>query len=336
MDLIPRLCAAETAIRKMAVALATRQELLNCSPDKLYELSLVRTGAMSATVHELTQPGCSVLAILQCGLLFIGYECLQDPMLINVETSVRHLAAGLRILEEYRAERLLGIQPTTSASDVIENYIEPMYLQMEMMLSMFNNPIHTIRDLASSHTETQQPKLPPRFTDLAHARDVFFKIYRWHYVYRAEGHKLWTHTSPAFLTVRQVFVDWHTLIMAYNDTLSASGRDELERQKLMTMVSRWSLLMVSMVHSTTVSRGPNGSPLLPRGGRMRTSVVDLLDQSSVTITFIVDAHSLAMLEICDWTDSGLGEDPKLRMWPLVEVRRLEDGSGRGLVKWKMG
>jgi hypothetical protein len=62
----------------------------------------------------------------------------------------------------------------------------------------------------------------------------------------------------------------------------------------------------------------------------------LTDPTYVIVTFIVDKRSLSLLEICDWTETGLSGDPSLRIWPVAEVRRLEDGSGRGIVKLRMG
>ena len=341
-DTVPQLSAVEHAVRSMTVALAARQELLNCPADRLYYLSMVRSSAVKDTVNDLTQPGCSIVAILVCGLFFIGYECLQDPTDINPDTSVRHLGAGLRILEEHHATTLSSRRLPSSVTEVLEEYLEPVYLQMVMILSTSNNPIHTNRDLSMPYNNAKPPKLPPRFTDLVSARNTFLQIYRWHYLYRAEGNKSWTPTSSAFQTVRGLFIEWYTLIMAYSETLGEAGKDEVVRQKLRTMVSHWTLLMVGMVHSTATSNrngiagGAAGSPYLPHGGRLKTSVVDLMDPDVVTITFIVDARSLRLLEICDWTDEGLSGDPALRIRPLAEVRRLEDGSGRGVVRLRMG
>ena len=64
--------------------------------------------------------------------------------------------------------------------------------------------------------------------------------------------------------------------------------------------------------------------------------VDVTDPDYVVISFIVDARSLSILEICDWTETGLSGDPALRIWPVADVKRLRDGSGRGIVRWRMG
>ena len=331
-QIIPLLSESEPAVRHMSVALATRQELLGCAPDKLYDLSAVRAEALSGAIKDLTYPTCELVSVLQCGLFFIGYECLQDPMDINPDTSVRHLGAGLRILEEYHAGKTTY---PDSITEVIHNYLEPMYLQMEMPFSMFNTPIHTIRDCISTHVTTKRPRLPARFTDLQGARKAFFDIYRWHFHFRAESGLSWSTTSSVFRTVKALFIDWHALVMAYNDTLGDTPGDSVKKQNLTTLVSHWSLLMVGMVHSTASASASTGSPYLPNGGRFKTSVVDLSDPEEVVVTFIVDARSLSLLEICDWTDTGISGDPTLKIWPVAEVRRLEDGSGRGVVRLRM-
>ncbi len=326
----------------MTAALASRQELLSCPPEKLYELSAVRSEALSAAIKELTYADCDLIAILLCGLFFVGYECLQNPIDINPDTSIRHLGAGLRILEECRTGKRAY---TDSITGIIRDYLEPMYLQMEIMLSMFNTPIHTVRDLFTTQLDTRQPRLPTRFTNLESARRAFFDIYRWHYHYRAESGRLWTPASPTFRTVKAVYIQWYARVMAYNDTLSDAPGDVVVKQNLMTVVSHSSLLMVALVHSTVsipASAEPSGttvgvaSPYLPNGGRLKTSVVDLTDPKYVIVTFIVDEDTLKMLEICDWTETGLTGDPTLRIWPVAAVRRLDDGSGRGIVRLRTG
>jgi hypothetical protein len=333
--IIPLLSASEDAVRSMTIALAARQELLSCAPQRLYSLSAVRSNAVASALGMLTQPSCNLVAVLLCGLLFIGYECLQDPNDIDPDTSIRHLGAGLRILEEQHIDSETRKRLPASVRDMIDNHLEPMYLQMEMMLCLFNAPIHTICDLSTYDSSDTPPALPSRFTDLVSARDHFFKIYRWQFLFRATGTKPWTPTSQAFQTVRQVFVEWHTLIMAYNDRLGDTSPDDLLREKLTTVVSHWSLLMVALIHSTVITPRHGGSPFLPDGGRLKFSVVDLTNPVFVTTTFIIDARSLGLLQIFDWTDRGLVGDPALRIWPVVEIRRLEDGSGRGMVTMKM-
>lgn len=382
-EVIPQLSDAEPAVKHMTIALATRQELVGCAPARLYALSLVRADAFAAALALLTRPGCSLVATLMCCLLFLGYECLQDPMEINPATSVRHLGAGLRILEERAAAEL---EPETtresesqSVSDLISTYLEPMYLGMEMMLSMFTTPIAIYRDLSSSTTAGGEgpleapPKHPARFTDPVAARRAFYAIYRWQFHFRAANVNVnvgatggggWTPTSPAFRTVRSLFTAWHALVLQYNDALPATAVSE--RKAVMSMLSHWSLLMVALVHSTASSSSSSssaaagagagaggGSPFFPRGGRMKTSLVDLTDPHAVTVTFIVDARTLPMLEICDWSgsgprfggaavhpddfdDEGGGDENlnvKIRIWPVLSVRKLRDG--RGIVKLSM-
>lgn len=333
-QLIPQLSQSESAVRQMTIVLATSQELASCAPRDLYGLALVRSTAFTTALKLLTQaqPPCSVVAILMCALLLVGYEAFQDPTEMKLD-AVSHLGAGLRILEEHEANAIH--QPTTSSvSQAIQSYLEPMYLQMEMMLSIFNTPIATQQDRRSSSMGITRPKLPTRFHDLAAARTTFFRICRWHYSVRAETAQPWTRRSPAFLSVRQAFLDWNSLLMQYNDTLGAT--DTAQRQGLISMASHWRLLMAALVHSTApslASRPTTGSPFLPHGGRMKTSLVDITDPRRITVAFIVDRRSLPMLEICDWSVGGLLCDASLRIWPVAEVRKLQDG--RGVVKLVM-
>ena len=317
----------EASVRHMTIALATRQEADSCPPAELYGLSRIRSNAFSSALKLLTQPQPQIdtLSVLMCCLLLVGYEAFQDPFEMD-SSSVSHLGAGLRILQDHST--LAPCPSTNSHTEAMHMYLKPMFFQMEMMLCMFKTPIVTHFDRSSSIYQ-EQPKLPRRFVDLISARNMVFRICRWQFAYRAQGTKAWTSDSPAFRLVRFTFLEWHKLIMLFNDTLSSTDLEQ--RQNLITMISHWRLLMVSFVHSTaTPLHNGTGSPFLPDGGRLKTSLVDLSDPSRVKVTFIVDKMTLPMLQICDWTEAGLPCDPALRIWPIADVRVLEDG--RGLVR----
>lgn len=222
---------------------------------------------------------------------------------------------------------MAALPATKSHEEAILVYLQPMYLQLEMMLSMLRTPIatHFRREL---NEDLERPRLPNHFPHLVAARDAFYRILRWHFVFRAQRANEWTAHSAAFITVRSLFLDWHRLLMIYNDTLPLT--DLAQRRGLLSMVSHWRLYMVALVHSADMA--PNavagsGSPYLPHGGRLKTSLVNLIHPDHVKMTFIVDQQTLPMLEICDWGDSGLLCDPALKIWPTAVVRKLADGRG---------
>lgn len=327
---IARMALAEPAVRHMTIALATRQEGASCSPDDLYGLSRLRSHAFSSALQLLVrpEPQTSTLAILMSCLLFVGYEAFEDPTEMTA-ASVKHLGAGLRILEDQTT--IATLPSTSSYAEAVHVYLQPMYLQLEMMLSMLTTPIVTHRR-QHSNGDLGKPKLPSHFRHLIAARIFFYKILRWHFAFRAaqEANK-WTPEGASFLTIRSLFLEWHRLVMLYNDTLPLT--DLVQKRALLSMVSHWRLYMVALVHSAAAIPGTSagtGSPYLPRGGRLKTSLVDLIDPDSVKISFILDKQTLPMLEFCDWSDSGLLCDPSLRIWPTAEVRKLADG--RGLVQ----
>jgi len=326
---IGQMAHAEPAVRHMTIALATRQEAAGCPPDDLYGLSRIQSNAFSSALRLLVrpQPEVSTLAILLSCLLFVGYEAFQDPMEMT-PASVKHLGAGLRILQDQSI--MASLPSTSSCAEAVHLYLEPMYLQLEMMLSMLMTPLATYRR-RGANADLEQPKLPSRFQHLLAARITFYRIFRWHFAFRSHGINEWTRQSPAFLTVRSLFLEWHRLVMLYNESLPPT--DLVQKHGLMSMVSHWRLYMVSLVHSASALAGTvpgSGSPYLPDGGRVKTSLVDLMDPKHVRITFIIDRQVLPMLEVCDWSDCGILCDPALRIWPTAEIKKLADG--RGLVK----
>lgn len=325
-DFIARMALAEPAVRHMTIALATRQEGASCSPDDLYSLSRLRSHAFSSALQLLVrpEPQTSTLAILMSCLLFVGYEAFEDPTEMT-SASVKHLGAGLRILEDQST--MATLPSTSSYTEAVHVYLQPMYLQLEMMLSMLTTPIVTRRRQYLNEV-LEKPKLPSRFPHLAAARISFYKIFRWHFAFRVQEANEWTPQAASFLTIRYLFLEWHRLVMLYNDALPLT--DLVQKRGLLSMVSHWRLYMVALVHSAATIPGSSagtGSPYLPRGGRLKTSLVDLMEPDHVKISFVVDKQTLPMLEVCDWSDSGLLCDPSLRIWPTTEVRKLADGRG---------
>ncbi|RMZ79360.1 hypothetical protein DV736_g6681, partial [Chaetothyriales sp. CBS 134916] len=330
-ELVPLLSEAESSVKQTAIALATNQELASCAPSNVYDLLLVRSNSFSSALNALTEPQCNLVAILMCALLLVGYENFRDPG-NSANNAMTHLGSGLRILDEYEATNRMP--RTDSAYEAIRLYLEPMYLQMEMFLSIFRTPI-TIHRNSAALVGAERPAMPSCFRDLSSARTLFFRICWWHWHLRADHLEDWTSRSAAFLAVRDTFLQWNSLLMLYSDTLSAT--EMTQKRRVLSMVSHSRLFMTALVHSASSSSPPvlgsnqTSAPPAPlHRGRIKTSLVDIFDPDAIVVTFIIDPRSLTMLEICDWTDSGLLCDPALRIWPTAEVRKFEDG--RGLVK----
>ncbi|KEF52993.1 uncharacterized protein A1O9_10901 [Exophiala aquamarina CBS 119918] len=194
---------AEPAVRCMTIALATRQEAASCSPDDVHGLSRLQSNAFSSALHLLVhpQPEISTLAVLMSCFLFVGYEAFQDPMEMT-PPSVKHLGAGLRILED--RSTMAFLPSTSSCAEAVHLYLEPMYLQLEMMLSMLMTPRAMYRR-RNMNEDLEQPKLSRRFQHLVAARVALYRICRWHFVFRAQEVNEWTRKSPRFLPYDRYF-----------------------------------------------------------------------------------------------------------------------------------
>jgi hypothetical protein len=350
---LPLLSEEEEAVRSMAIAVATKQELLSDTAEDNSSLHLLQSTAYSQAVSHLTRPDVNVIAAIQGSLLLMSFECFNSPLDLDPGTGVRHLGAAIRILNEHRASMETATsQRRNSIPNLLYDYVEPMCLGLEVMLSFFRTPMYTIRNMETASNDAREPDLPSEFTDLLSARTSFSRIVRWSYHYRAQladENEPWTLNCPAFKLIRRHFLAWHDRALELMSSFSKSKDAKHLKPVLVTMISQWSLLMVAFSYSTvpfdsTISTLPSTTsskqltlqpPYLPEGGRLKTSIVDLTSPKYMTTTFIVGARTLRLLEICDWTATGLEGDFDLQIWPTAEVRVLEDGSGRGIVRLRL-
>jgi len=308
-SLLPQLTQSEAAVRHLSIALASRQEMCSCAPSDLLRLSRLRSEHYSAALRVLTRSDspCSLVVVLMCCLLFVGYENFQDPAEQNADGLV-HLAAGQKILDE-RARR--GINRADPATPVIDAFIEPMYLWLELVSSMFNTPSSGQAGIVFP-TNITCPRLPTHFSSLVVARRAFFEICRWRY--HCDD------SVPAFRHVRSLLLRWHRLLMGYHDSLSESAT--LEKMMVQALTAQYRLLFAGIVYSARSDFSGDS--------RFRPYRVDLSDPSRIVVDFTIPHRCLLILYDIGLEKVVTSNDTKLRLWPLAEVRELDDG--RGLVR----
>jgi hypothetical protein len=245
VSVIPQLCQSEPAIRHIVIALATKHEAVLNESDSVSseELSLYCTSQHSLAINSLTEQSCppnTEILLVSC-VAFIAFERLQDPTGLDGRY-LDYVVSGLKILRERANSRQAA---ETDEFNMIDNFIEPMFFQIELLFSMFCNPQ---RIFANSTQQYQQPcpNIPSAFSSLHSARDSFFQICTWRYTLFHAG-RPWSSTSAAFLEIRTLMIRWQDAFDGYLVTVLPS--DSTEMKRAYSLRQQVQLLVGAMLYS---------------------------------------------------------------------------------------
>ncbi len=237
VSLIPQLCQSETAIRHIVIALSTKHEAVTTGHEKSEDMSVFWTKQHSLALTALTEPSAPPnpeILLVSC-IAFIAYERLQDPTGLD-EGYLNYVISGLKILKERSLSKPEG---DPGEFNLIDNFIEPMFFQIELLFCMFCQP----ERLISSSVQLFQvpcPDIPARFTNLESAGNLFFQICAWRFTL-SHGGRPWSKASASFQEIRTLMVRWQDSLNAYilhltpND-LTEIGRAYCLRQQVQLLV----------------------------------------------------------------------------------------------------
>lgn len=174
-SLIPRLSQSEPAIKHIAIAISTRHEALHSDAEWAHEISGFGVKHHSLALQCLTNPSRDEKAdiLLVSCIAFILFERLHDPFAMAGKY-LDYAIAGLKILGE-RNKDSDAFSREGEAFNLVDDFLEPMFFQIELALSMFCDPDRVVYPV----TRQTCPKIPTQFQDVETARDSFFQICVW-------------------------------------------------------------------------------------------------------------------------------------------------------------
>ena len=225
-SLIPGLSESEPAIRHIVIAIATKHEALNSNPERAVELEPLCAKHHSLALRTLTRPSLfqnEEILLVSC-IAFITFERLQDPY-GTAGHYLRYVVAGLKILKE--RERLQPPPDNAAPFNLVDSFIEPMFFQIQLVLSMFCEPARLICN-NTEHVNSVFPDIPPSFSSLEKARDAFFRICVWRFILSHRG-EIWGKTSESFLQIKSLFAKWHESLNALEAKFAADDMEDRRR-----------------------------------------------------------------------------------------------------------
>ena len=225
-SLLPRLSETEPSIRHILVAIASKHEGLRELSPRNSELMPLCARHHSLALQHLTQSDTRSKAdilLISC-VAFSFFERMRDPFAMEGRCS-DFVSAGLNILRERRANsRMSG---DCDSSTLINDFLGPMFFQMELVLTMFAHPDCLIySDLEQMHNS--RLLIPAAFTDLRAARHTFFHIISRRYSAVYKGLE-WSQSSTAFQEIRMLLSKWLTALDAYLVVLCSNDTAEYDR-----------------------------------------------------------------------------------------------------------
>lgn len=207
---VPKLSFSEPCVAHIMIALAARQRasfyVSNASFERGHLIEVYRHHYRDA-LKLLVRPdaGGRTEMVLLCCLMFISMENVED----TVSNSFLHLRSGLEVLREWKSSRPPS---TTSANDLIEQTLEPMFARFEAAVSP---SIYDSDQRPATGLRWPMPELPDRFENLATARGALYEIAQW--VFSQGHHQMVFHKphSQEFSQTLELCLKWRNILDKY-------------------------------------------------------------------------------------------------------------------------
>lgn len=302
--LVPQVASSEPSIRHITIAMASRQEKkLAATTSEVARLQHMESKHFASSLSSLPngQTVGEMEVILLASALFVGYGNFQDVEHQSAQ-HMQHLCSALRILHE-RADN----SRPTATSDIIDETLQPMFARLGFLLSVFMAP-RGVNEYSIA-LEPVEPVLPSKFEDILQVRRYFLHIccYRYHHAFRERP---WTCLAPGFLAVRQMLLDWHNLLLAYQGGLNAHS--VAEHQRITVMLSQFRLIFVAFIYSGRTDLHMNAD-------HPRPSHVEVVDKEKVSIAYDLPGRYLRLLPALDWESVPLRDPLQVRLWPVADI-----------------
>ena len=238
--LIPHLSITEPTFRHLAITIATRHEITLTAKENtedLYEFCSQEHCLTLELFSKLDAARHADLLLLSC-IAFIAFERLTDPTGMEARY-LPYVMAGLKILGERRRAPLR--QNSFSSSSLIESFIEPMFLQIELMFCIFCPPSRILGNEVEN-TPMARPVIPACFSSIKDARNLFAQICVWRYHISMTALP-WDKYSEAFQSIWSLIGEWNQAFAAYIVTGAS------ENSKIAAMRHQVCLLIGAMLYS---------------------------------------------------------------------------------------
>lgn len=320
-SLIPRLSHTEPAIRHILIAVASKHEALLTLAPKLAELTPICAKHHSLALRCLSQqtqsPGTDIV-LVSC-IAFQFFERMRDPFAME-GALFDFVQAGLKILRERRVcSREI---PTGDGSDLIDSFLQPMFFQIELMLSMFIQPDESLH-AGQRRLQPALPEIPSIFQDTESAAREFFHIVARKYSLTSNGAE-WSLSSAAFGEVRALLTQWVAAFDAYLATMTSSNTTNGNRAFYMR--EQACLLIHAILFSARCQ--------VPLDCYCRPVSVDLATPLRISISIrIHDAVKVNLSGVNTGTPSKI-RDPQFELWPHVRYVRWEGGDGLVVMEFR--
>ena len=315
---IPQVSHSEAVIWHMLVAIGSQQEMVSRVPhddttnvDHLYLKHLyLKHHSQALTITTQTKSKWAVEVVLMACMMFIVSE--NGHGIDTITTGgLFHLIFGLKILKEWKRNHC----NSRTTSDIISTVIEPMFLQLEIVLSLFSMPPSATIGIIYDK-EDVRPRLPESFSDLFIAQHLFINIWRW----RFQQKGAWTASSLAFKEIHVLLTAWHRLLVSYVRALNDA--EIMEKYRGMTLIAQYRLLYLAFMYSTRTD--------IPETNRIRPSLVDLSNLGKIIFSYVLPPCAVSEQTDLNWqVDMALDQD-QVRLWPITET--AQSSGHRGVIR----
>ena len=315
ISLIPQLCQSEAGIRHIVIALATKHEALTTKPEDPEEMALFTTKHHSLGLNALAHPSSSSnteILLVSC-IAFIAFERMEDPTGLEGRY-LDYVISGLKILKEHCLST-----PRTNPSNfnLIDNFIEPMFFQIELLFCIFCQPTRLI----SSSTRLFQipsPDIPSRFDSIGSAGNLFFQICTWRFTL-SHGGRPWSQSAASYKEIMSLVVKWSGALDSYIADIPLE--DTKERTRAYSLRQQAQMLVGAMLYSARDDVSPYCCS--------RPEVVDLSIPSKMLIFIRIRDDRTINLSGINAGRPNVLKDSGIWLWP--HAKRIAVHGGEDLI-----
>ncbi len=226
---IPGLSESEVSIKHQLVAIAATQEQYSDTETGKNKAGSVATTHYGIALTMLADQSClpSLQIMLVSCLLSIALESVG----YDTKNSFLHLQSGLKMVRQWKDEQQQKPSGDSEMDQVIRNYIEPIFAQLEATAAMTGDSGSAPRNEVEN-LHWKRPQVPDTFADFSRAREKFFEIGYWVYTLNKQ-YPLFRNDSPQFKDLDNLWDQWGAAFRTFTENIVPDA--ELEQLEALVL-----------------------------------------------------------------------------------------------------
>ena len=210
---VPQTSQQEAAIKYQLIATASLEDSLMHTSTSRAEAEMVATryyGKALTLLAHTTHSRDKHIMLVSC-LLSIAMENMRG----DATTALLHCRHGLQVTREWKQERLASHLPLSGSDEIIDEYIEPIFAQLEAAAAMMYIKGRHVAITPIENLTYTRPLMPDEFPSLVKAREKFFELGNWMYYQERSNPGSYVADHPVLKQNLKLWSSWHSAFLRF-------------------------------------------------------------------------------------------------------------------------